>query len=161
MRNDTFKKIVSFALVAVMTLSLCSPGLVTSYATQDTETGAETETQTETQTETGELTETVTETEKIETETEQAETESQKVVDISEIKEQQKNAVKDTDTQGETDTEEDKGTYSVRIIPPRGGTVYFYSDDEVDLQAATEGIDKDSIYTMQAKAGDKVTLQGT
>ena len=61
--------------------------------------------------------------------------------------------------QGETDAEENKGTYSVRIIPPRGGTVYFYSHDEVDLQAATEGIDKNSIYTMQAKAGDKVTLQ--
>lgn len=159
MKNDTFKKIVSFALVAVMTLSLCSPGLVTSYATQDTETGAETETQTETQTETGELTETVTETGKTETETEQAETESQKVVDISEIKDQQKDAVKESNTQGETDTDENKGTYSVRIIPPRGGTVYFYSHDEVDLQAATEGIDKDSIYTMQVKAGDKVTLQ--
>lgn len=159
MRNDTFKKIVSFVLAAIMTLSLCSPGLVTSYATQDTETGAETETQTETQAETGELTETVTETGKTETETEQAETESQKVVDISEIKDQQKDTVKDTDTQGETDAEENKGTYSVRIIPPRGGTVYFYSHDEVDLQAATEGIDKNSIYTMQAKAGDKVTLQ--
>lgn len=159
MKNDTFRKIVSFVLAAVMTLSLCSPGLVTSYATQDTETGAETETQTETQAETAELTETVTETEKIETETEQAETESQKVVDISEIKDQQKDTVKDTDTEDETDTEENKGTYSIRIIPPRGGTVYFYSNDEVDLQAATEGIDKDSIYTMQAKAGDKVTLQ--
>lgn len=37
MRNNTFKKIVSFALIAIMTLSLCSPGLVTSYATQDTD----------------------------------------------------------------------------------------------------------------------------
>lgn len=149
------KKVISFILTIVMVMSLCSPGFVTSYATQDTETGTETETQTET----AELTETVTETGKTETETEQAETESQKIVDISEIKDQQKDTAKDTNTQDETDTEENKGTYSIRIIPPRGGTVYFYSDDEVDLQAATEGIDKDSIYTMQAKAGDKVTLQ--
>lgn len=149
------KKVISFILTIVMAMSLCSPGFVTSYATQDTETGTETETQTET----AELTETVTETGKTETETEQAETESQKIVDISEIKDQQKDTAKDTNTQDETDTEENKGTYSIRIIPPRGGTVYFYSDDEVDLQAATEGIDKDSIYTMQAKAGDKVTLQ--
>ena len=149
------KKVISFILTIVMVMSLCSPGFVTSYATQDTETGTETETQTET----AELTETVTETGKTETETEQAETESQKIVDISEIKDQQKDTAKDTNTQDETDTEKNKGTYSVRIIPPRGGTVYFYSDDEVDLQAATEGIDKDSIYTMQAKAGDKVTLQ--
>lgn len=149
------KKVISFILTIVMAMSLCSPGFVTSYATQDTETGTETETQTET----AELTETVTETGKTETETEQAETESKKIVDISEIKDQQKDTAKDTNTQDETDTEENKGTYSIRIIPPRGGTVYFYSDDEVDLQAATEGIDKDSIYTMQAKAGDKVTLQ--
>ena len=149
------KKIISFVLTTVMVMSLCSPGLVTSYATQDTETGIETETATES----GDLTDTVTETETDKAETEQTETEPQKAVDISEIKDQQKDTVKDTDTQNETDTEENKGTYSVHIIPPRGGTVYFYSDDEVDLQAATEGIDKDSIYAMQAKAGDKVTLQ--
>ena len=128
------KKIISFVLTVVMVMSFCSPGFVTSYATQNTETGTETETQTET----AELTETVTETEKAETETEQAETESQKVVDISKIKDQQKDTVKDTDTEDETDTEENEGTYSIRIIPPRGGTVYFYNDDEIDLQAATE-----------------------
>lgn len=37
MRDNVFKKIVSFALIAIMALSLCSPGLVTSYATQETD----------------------------------------------------------------------------------------------------------------------------
>lgn len=95
-----------------------------------------------------------TESEKKETEAETKETETK-----SESETETETESKAESEQSETDTEKNKGTYSVHIIPPRGGTVYFYSDDEVDLQAATEGVDKDSIYTMQAKAGDKVTLQ--
>lgn len=57
MKNDTFKKIVSFALVAIMTLSLCWPGLVTSYATQDTGTIDSSEQTKDTEKETEEVTE--------------------------------------------------------------------------------------------------------
>ena len=57
MKNDMFKKIVSFALVAIMTLSLCWPGLVTSYATQDTGTIDSSEQTKDTEKETEEVTE--------------------------------------------------------------------------------------------------------
>lgn len=57
MKNDTFKKIVSFALVAIMTLSLCWPGHVTSYATQDTGTIDSSEQTKDTEKETEEVTE--------------------------------------------------------------------------------------------------------
>ena len=79
MRDNVFKKIVSFALVAIMTLSLCSPGLVTSYATQDTDTTDVTDT-TEQQTEAKTETETTVETQ---TET-QTETESETKADKKE-----------------------------------------------------------------------------
>ena len=57
MKNDMFKKIVSFALVAIMTPSLCWPGLVTSYATQDTGTIDSSEQTKDTEKETEEVTE--------------------------------------------------------------------------------------------------------
>ena len=89
MGDNVFKKIVSFALIAIMTLSLCSPGLVTSYATQDTEstdvtdtteqqTEAKTETETtgETQAETRTETESETKADKKEAESDPAENET-------------------------------------------------------------------------------------
>ena len=79
MRDNVLKKIVSFALIAIMALSLCSPGLVTSYATQDTDTTDVTDT-TEQQTEAKTETETTVETQ---TET-QTETESETKADKKE-----------------------------------------------------------------------------
>ena len=79
MGDNVFKKIVSFVLVAIMTLSLCSPGLVTSYATQATDTTDATDTteqQTEAQTEKETTVETQTET--------QTETESETKADKKE-----------------------------------------------------------------------------
>jgi len=57
MRDNVFKKIVSFALIAIMAMSLCSPGLVTSYATQDTETTGSSEQSKDTEKETEKVTE--------------------------------------------------------------------------------------------------------
>ena len=57
MRDNALKKIVSLTLVAIMTLSLCSPGLVTSYATQDTDTTGSSEQSKDTEKETEKVTE--------------------------------------------------------------------------------------------------------
>lgn len=156
MRNDTFKKVVSFVLAAIMTLSLCSPGLVTSYATQDTETpnteGQPTgESNTE---ETVETTETQTETE--------TETEAAEPIDISEVKQSQKDVAETAETDASNDDKSgNENTFTAKIIHPRGGTVTFDAYDsmskEESMANSTEGGDVKATV-LNAAPGDEVKL---
>lgn len=156
MRNDTFKRIVCFVLAAIMTLSLCSPGLVTSYATQDTETpnteGQPTgESNTE---ETVETTETQTETE--------TETEAAEPIDISEVKQSQKDVAETAETDASNDDKSgNENTFTAKIIHPRGGTVTFDAYDsmskEESMANSTEGGDVKATV-LNAAPGDEVKL---